>query len=96
MNLWSSIVGTARVLFSFIVTISILECIWHLLLVMSVQTVVHLCNYDVSVAYPEFFRGGVSTNSVEDRGQRELGSGGASPLGRGSAQVANGRNPWSY
>jgi hypothetical protein len=43
------------------------------------------------VAYPEIFSGGagVSTNSV-DRGQREQGSGGGSPLVRGSAQVANG------
>jgi hypothetical protein len=31
-------------------------------------------------------RGGCSTNSVEDRGQRERGSGGGSPLVRGSAQ----------
>jgi hypothetical protein len=31
-----------------------------------------------------FFRGG-STNSVDDRGQRERGSGGDSPLVRGSA-----------
>ena len=31
-----------------------------------------------------FFRGGGSTNSVEDRGQRERGSGGGSPLVRGS------------
>ena len=31
----------------------------------------------------EFFSGG-STNSVEDRGQRERGSGGGSPLVRGS------------
>jgi hypothetical protein len=36
----------------------------------------------------EFFSGG-STNSVEDRGQREQGSGGGSPLVRGSAQFAN-------
>ena len=28
----------------------------------------------------EFFSGGGSTNSVEDRGQRERGSGGGSPL----------------
>ena len=39
------------------------------------------------VAYPGIFffagRGG-STNSVEDRGQRERGSGGGSPLVRGS------------
>jgi hypothetical protein len=34
-----------------------------------------------------FFRvEGGSTNSVEDRGQRERGSGGGSPLVRGSAQ----------
>jgi hypothetical protein len=35
-----------------------------------------------------FGRGG-STNSVEDRGQRDRGSGGGSPLVRGSAQFAN-------
>jgi hypothetical protein len=33
--------------------------------------------------------GGDSTNSVEDRGKREWGSGGGSPLVRGSAQFAN-------
>jgi hypothetical protein len=36
----------------------------------------------------EFFSGG-STNSVEERGQREWGSGGGSPLVRGSTQFAN-------
>ena len=36
-----------------------------------------------------FFSGGVSTSSVEDRGQRELGSGGGSPLGRGSGGSCN-------
>jgi hypothetical protein len=41
-------------------------------------------------------RGGVSTNSVEDRGQSEWGSGGSSPLVRGSAQFSNERNPYSY
>jgi hypothetical protein len=41
-----------------------------------------------TVAYPEIFSGG-STNSVEDRGQRKLGSGDSSPLVRGSAQFAN-------
>jgi len=35
-----------------------------------------------------FFQGG-STNSVEDRGQREQGSGGGSPLVRGSAGSCN-------
>jgi hypothetical protein len=39
--------------------------------------------------YQEFFRRGGSTNSVEDRGQRERGSGGGSPLVRGSTQFAN-------
>jgi hypothetical protein len=44
-----------------------------------------------SVAYPEIFfgEGGGSTNSG-DRGQREQGSGGGSPLVRGSAKFANG------
>jgi hypothetical protein len=35
-----------------------------------------------------FVWGGVSTNSVEDRGQRERGSRGGSPQVRGSAQFA--------
>ena len=38
----------------------------------------------VSSGVPRNFAGGVSTNSVEDRGQRERGSGGSSPLVRGS------------
>ena len=43
-----------------------------------------------SVAYPGIlFGGGVSTNSVEDRGQREQGSGGGSPLVRGSGGSCN-------
>ena len=37
----------------------------------------------------EFCSGGGSTNSVEDRGQREWGSGGGSPLVRGSAGSCN-------
>jgi hypothetical protein len=40
-----------------------------------------------------FFRG--LTNSVEDRGQRERGSGGGSPLITGSTQFANECNPYS-
>jgi len=37
------------------------------------------------VAYPGILLGGgASTNSVEDRGQREWGYGGSSPLVRGS------------
>ena len=34
-------------------------------------------------------RGGGSTNSVEDRGQRERGSGGGSPIVRGSGGSCN-------
>ena len=42
------------------------------------------------VAYPGiFFEGGGSTNSVEDRGQREQGSGGDSPLVRCSGGSCN-------
>ena len=36
-----------------------------------------------------FVCGGGSTNSVEDRGQREQGSGGSSPLVRGSVGSCN-------
>ena len=36
-----------------------------------------------------FVRGGGSTNSVGDRGQRERGSGGGSPLVRGSGGSCN-------
>jgi hypothetical protein len=44
----------------------------------------------VAVAYPGIFVGGGSpTNSVEVRGQRELGSRSGSPLVRGSTQFAN-------
>jgi hypothetical protein len=57
--------------------------------------------YDVYVVYDNvawsvrsgvasnFFRAGVSANSVEDSGQRERGSRGGSPLVRGSTQFAN-------
>ena len=42
------------------------------------------------VAYPGMlFGGGGSTNSVEDRGQRERGSGGGSPLVRGCGGSCN-------
>jgi hypothetical protein len=44
---------------------------------------------DITVAYPGIFVRGGSTNSVEDRGQRERGSGGGSPLVRGSTQFSN-------
>ena len=43
----------------------------------------------MAVAYPGIFFGGGSTNSVEDRGQRERGSGGGSPLVRGSGGNCN-------
>jgi len=42
-----------------------------------------------SVAYPGILFGGGSTNSVEDRGDRERGSGGSSPLVRGSEGSCN-------
>ena len=42
-----------------------------------------------AVAYPGCCSGGGSTNSVEDRGQRERGSGGGSPLVRGSEGSCN-------
>jgi hypothetical protein len=38
---------------------------------------------------PGIFFGGGSNNSVEDRGQRERGSGGGSPIFRGSTRFAN-------
>jgi hypothetical protein len=41
-----------------------------------------------------FFRGGGSTNSVEDRGQRERESGGGRPLVGGFTQFANELNPY--
>ena len=43
------------------------------------------------MAYPGIMFGGEegSTNSVEDRGQRERGSGGGSPLVRGSGGSCN-------
>jgi hypothetical protein len=45
----------------------------------------------MSVAYPGIFFGGGegSTNLVEDRGQRDRGSGGGSPLVRGSGGSCN-------
>ena len=43
-----------------------------------------------AVAYPGiFFGAGGSTNSVEDRGQREGGSGGGSPIVVGSGGSCN-------
>jgi hypothetical protein len=46
--------------------------------------------FSTPVAYPGIlFGGGGSTNSVEDRGQRERGSGGGSPLVKGSGGNCN-------
>jgi hypothetical protein len=47
-----------------------------------------------TVAYPGIIFGGGSTNSAENRGQREGGSGGSSPLVRGFTQFAIERNPY--
>ena len=47
----------------------------------------YACMY--AVAYPGILFGGVSTNSVEDRGQRERGSGGGSPLVSASGGSCN-------
>ena len=44
---------------------------------------------DRPVAYPGILFGGGSTNSVEDRRQRERGSGGGSPLVKGSGGSCN-------
>ena len=41
------------------------------------------------MAYPGIFFGGGSTNSVGDREQRERGSGGGSPLVKGSGGSCN-------
>ena len=47
-------------------------------------------HYDLPVTYPGIlFGGGGSTNSVEDRGQRERESGDGSPLVRGSGGSCN-------
>ena len=43
----------------------------------------------ITSGVPRNFVRGVSTNSVEDRGQRERGSGGGSPLVRGSGGSCN-------
>ena len=62
------------------------QCYQHLE-ARKVRSTLHLSE---SVAYPEFYSGGWgSTNSVEDRGQRERGSGGGSPLVRVSGGSCN-------
>jgi uncharacterized spore protein YtfJ len=57
----------------------------------TVNTAVHATTTTVFIysGIPRNFVQGGSTNSVEDRGQREQGSGGGSPLVRGSAQFSN-------
>jgi hypothetical protein len=53
---------------------------------------IHREEHTRPVAYPGILfggRGGGSTNSVEDRRQRERGSGGSSPLVRGSGGSCN-------
>ena len=61
--------------------------------VFAAVTALHACmpaRIHNAVAYPGIlFGGGSSTNSVEDRGQTEWGSGGSSPLVRGSGGSCN-------
>ena len=56
-----------------------------------IQHAMHMHHVIYPVAYPGILFGGGegSTNSVEDRGQRERGSGGGSPLVRGSGGSCN-------
>ena len=50
----------------------------------------HAVSRNVTSGVPRnFVRGGGSTNSVEDRGQREWGSGCGSPIVRGSGGSCN-------
>ena len=56
---------------------------------MSVCLSVSMAEDSTSGVPRNFFPGGGSTNSVEDRGQRERGSGGGSPLVRGSGGSCN-------
>jgi hypothetical protein len=51
--------------------------------------IIVLSSHDASGVPRNLVRGGGSPNSVEERGQRERGSGGFSPLVRGSTQFAN-------
>ena len=63
----------------------------------SPQSTVHIANWwavylgfiECSGVPRNFVQGGGSTNSDEDRGQREQGSGGGSPLVRGSGGTCN-------
>jgi hypothetical protein len=51
--------------------------------------------YLLCSSVPRNFFGGGGSNSAEDRGQREWGSGCSSPLVRGFTQFVNERNPYS-
>jgi hypothetical protein len=63
------------------------QCAMQLISHFKLQTTqLYLSN---SVVPRNFFVWGGSTNSVEDRGQREWGSGGGNPLVTGSNQFAN-------
>ena len=54
----------------------------------ALETSTFYCTVICSGVPRNFFRGG-STNSIEDRGQRGRGSGGGSPLVRGSGGSCN-------
>ena len=58
---------------------------------MRVNEITVLCRFPIgrNSGVPRNFVQGGSTNSVEDRGQRERGSGGGSPLVRGSGGSCN-------
>ena len=64
---------------------------WQIYKIDTGYIVMTLLSMSSPVAYPGifFFVGGGSTNSVEDRGQRGRGSGGGSPLVRGSGGSCN-------
>jgi hypothetical protein len=63
------------------------DILWNVTSAYIISTYCHIS----SVVYPGILFGGKGglTNSVEDRGQRERGFGGDSPIVWGSAQFAN-------
>ena len=69
-----------------------LQLLWTL----SACQLVNSVSLEVSGIPRKFVWWGVSTNSVEDRGQREWGSGGSSPLVRGSGGSCNLRQEISF
>ena len=72
-----------------------LSDIWYKIMTESLNKQITACQRPanriciISGVPRNFVRGGGSTNSVEDRGQRERGSGGGSPLVRGSGGSCN-------